>query len=333
MASGASDKTFLVTWLLALFLGFLAADRFYLGKIGTAIAKLLTLGGLGIWVLVDLIMTLAGAAKDKQGRPLAGYQENKRTAWIVTGVVLAVGMISQWMMPRPAAVPAATQPATRATTASAAQTSSSASAQTSESTEASAETTTEAPQTDDVATWAASTFGTFAALDASGNGDDIIDLPAGATVGMVTATHNGSANFVVNALDSSNDPTGDLLVNTIGDYSGTTAYGLQAFGEAAKLQVTADGSWSIRVAPLSEAPELATSGTGDAVMLYGGPAGSLALTHDGGANFVVREETEEVFEMGLLVNEIGAYDGTVPLSAGPSVVWVNADGAWTAATG
>ena len=35
--------------------------------------------------------------------------------------------------------------------------------------------------------------------------------------------------------------------------------------------------------------------------------------------------------MGLLVNEIGAYSGTVPLSAGPSILTVTADGAWTLA--
>lgn len=114
MAGGASDKTFLVTWLLALFLGFLAADRFYLGKIGTAIAKLLTLGGLGIWVLVDLIMTLAGAAKDKQGRPLAGYQENKRTAWIVTGLVVLLGLISRQVSPSEPAIPTASTSGTSA---------------------------------------------------------------------------------------------------------------------------------------------------------------------------------------------------------------------------
>jgi hypothetical protein len=37
--------------------------------------------------------------------------------------------------------------------------------------------------------------------------------------------------------------------------------------------------------------------------------------------------------MGLLVNEIGAYTGTVPLSSGPSVISVSADGNWTLVTG
>ena len=87
-----SDKSFVATWLLAWLLGGLGADRFYLGKIGTAVLKLLTLGGLGIWALIDLILVLAGSQRDKEGRPLAGYEANTKTAWIVTGVAFLLGM-------------------------------------------------------------------------------------------------------------------------------------------------------------------------------------------------------------------------------------------------
>ncbi len=86
-------KSFVTTWILSLLLGGLGVDRFYLGKIGTGIAKLLTAGGFGIWSIVDLIITLTGSARDKDGRPLEGYPENKKMAWIVTGVVWVVGMI------------------------------------------------------------------------------------------------------------------------------------------------------------------------------------------------------------------------------------------------
>ncbi|MFA4840237.1 MAG: TM2 domain-containing protein, partial [Agrococcus sp.] len=86
-------KSFLTTWLLALLVGGLGIDRFYLGKIGTGIAKLLTLGGFGIWWLVDLIITLTGNQTDKLRRPLAFYDRYKKIAWIVTAAWVVLGMI------------------------------------------------------------------------------------------------------------------------------------------------------------------------------------------------------------------------------------------------
>ena len=122
-----------------------------------------------------------------------------------------------------------------------------------------------------------------------------------------------------------------LLVNTIGAYSGTTAYGFTSLGTGTTIQVTADGNWSITISPVSTAPALTASGAGDGVFLYSGAAGKLAVTHDGASNFTVSEETGKAFHFGLLVNEIGAYSGTVPLSSGPSVIVVGADGQWTLA--
>ena len=90
-AQPVSQKSFVATWLLAMLLGSLGIDRFYLGKIGTGILKLITLGGFGIWALIDLILVLAGATRDKQGLPLAGYAENKKVALIVTIVLYVLG--------------------------------------------------------------------------------------------------------------------------------------------------------------------------------------------------------------------------------------------------
>ena len=60
----------MITLLLCLFAGTLGAHRFYVGKIGSGVGMLLTLGGCGIWSLIDLIMIITGKFTDAQGRPL-----------------------------------------------------------------------------------------------------------------------------------------------------------------------------------------------------------------------------------------------------------------------
>ena len=89
----AGPKSFLTTWLLSLFLGYWGVDRFYLGKVGTGLLKLFTFGGVGVWALIDLIITLAGKQTDKAGNSLAGYSKNKVVAIVVTVVLLLVGGI------------------------------------------------------------------------------------------------------------------------------------------------------------------------------------------------------------------------------------------------
>lgn len=90
---GEGEKSFIATWLLSLLLGVFGADRFYLGKIGTAVAKLLTLGGVGVWWLVDLILVLSGAARDRSGQRLAGYQQQRVIAWSVTGGLIVLSLV------------------------------------------------------------------------------------------------------------------------------------------------------------------------------------------------------------------------------------------------
>lgn len=65
-----SDKSVTTAVLLGLFLGNLGIDRFYLGYTGLGILKLLTLGGCGIWGIVDIVLISTRKLPDSTGRPL-----------------------------------------------------------------------------------------------------------------------------------------------------------------------------------------------------------------------------------------------------------------------
>ena len=66
-----SSRQYVTTLLLSFFLGGLGVDRFYLGQTGLGIGKLLTLGGCGIWSLIDLILIAMRNVTDVDGKPLA----------------------------------------------------------------------------------------------------------------------------------------------------------------------------------------------------------------------------------------------------------------------
>jgi hypothetical protein len=327
-----SPKSFVATWLLSLLLGGLGVDRFYLGKVGTGILKLLTLGGLGIWALVDLIVVLSGATRDKQGLPLAGYRNHRTMAWIVTGgwwiLGLVSGIASAAMVsntlataPRP---PAIEVPDSRPSFALEADPE----VEPLAAADAADATVAPAGGAEGTAQWAADSFGTFDPVTESGTGDALIDLD-GKLAGMATLKYTGEGNFAVMALDSANESTGDLLANTIGSHSGSSVWGLSSFGEAATLQVKASGPWTIELQPIADAPPMPASGTGDGVYLYDGGATSATLSHAGEGHFAAIQHSDDLFGVNLLANEIGAYTGTVPVQAGPAVLTITAEGDWT----
>lgn len=197
-------------------------------------------------------------------------------------------------------------------------------------------TPTESP-TATVQEWADETWGTFAALDQDGTGDAVITIPVGATGGIVTATSDGDG-FTLTLLDASSSPAGAPLVEAADDYEGVTAWGVSDASSAASLQVTASGSWTVRIEPMSSAPELpnAANGDGDTVYLYGGDAATLAATHSGDDAedpFVVTQQAAQAFGGARLIDVTGPYDGSVPLAAGPSVLTVQADEDWTLSVG
>lgn len=68
-----SDKRILPVFLLFFFLSWLGVHRFYVGKIGTAILYIITLGGFGIWWIVDLILIVTGSFTDNHGQKITQW--------------------------------------------------------------------------------------------------------------------------------------------------------------------------------------------------------------------------------------------------------------------
>lgn len=78
-------KSWAKTFLLCLFLGIFGVHNFYNKKFVFGIIQLLTLGGLFVWWIVDLIMILCNLYKDADGLKLSKKITKKSTAllWLV----------------------------------------------------------------------------------------------------------------------------------------------------------------------------------------------------------------------------------------------------------
>lgn len=70
-----SKKSRLVTLLLCLCFGFLGAHRFYVGKNGTGVLMLFTLGGFGVWMMIDAVVITCGYFRDGEGKVVFKWLE------------------------------------------------------------------------------------------------------------------------------------------------------------------------------------------------------------------------------------------------------------------
>lgn len=146
---------------------------------------------------------------------------------------------------------------------------------------------------------------------------------------IVDATHQGSSNFAVKLLDANANMI-KLVVNEIGNYTGKKIYAVPT-GEY-QYEVTASGPWTINMSqeiPAEVAPEGKVAGTGDSVVFMNISKGAktVAFTHDGSRNFVVKANDSV-----LLANEIGTYSGSKVQKVEDTSIYyfdITADGNWS----
>ncbi len=80
-------KSYTVTLLLNFFLGFLGIHRFYTGYTLIGVIQLLTLGGCGIWSLIDYVMLVSNKFKDCKDQPLADYNKNLAIGSLIVFII------------------------------------------------------------------------------------------------------------------------------------------------------------------------------------------------------------------------------------------------------
>jgi hypothetical protein len=165
----------------------------------------------------------------------------------------------------------------------------------------------------------------------SGVGDAVVALNLPAERVVIEFSHDGSSNFAVWSLDQSLGKI-DLLVNEIGVYDGTRPMQFEAGETVSNLEIIADGNWTYEIRSLDGEPRLScpVTGKGDAIVLlprFETASGIAALNHTGSSNFAIWAWGAN--DRDLLVNEIGAYSGSVVVSSGLYAWDIIADGDWT----
>jgi hypothetical protein len=175
----------------------------------------------------------------------------------------------------------------------------------------------------------------FKSVTYSGRGDDVVKFkkPVTDPVLVTTVWSGPQDNNTIYALDSDGEE-GDLLVNTIGSYRGTTMTNKYEGDSVAALKVEGSGSWKVTLKPLSAAKSWDGSGTfsgksDDVISVAGAFDGLDSLKFkstkaDGNITVYALGESED-----LVVNDIGNFTGEYAMPSDVSLLHISSDGQWT----
>ncbi len=161
---------------------------------------------------------------------------------------------------------------------------------------------------------------------ANGTGDYVASGLNVENYAVLHITYTGSRNFVVKLYKD--DEYEDLLVNTIGDYTGDVL--VEGSGNYS-LEIKATDSWDITSDGLNIDDTTSFSGTGDSVTgITSHSGGNWHIKNNGERNFSVIQYGMSEGYMKLLVNKIGNYEGTVRVESGDNIFFkVHSYGDWS----
>lgn len=163
----------------------------------------------------------------------------------------------------------------------------------------------------------------------SGSGDKVISGLNVTAHSYLKITNNGDSNFSMWAHYGDKEYDRDLLVNTIGNYSGN-AY-LRPNREYT-LEIKSSGSWSVKAYPIEKTSTDTFSGSGDYVTpMFIPSSNAFSISGNGKGNFSVwGYYGDKEYDRDLLVNEIGAYSGTIMFKhKNYSFFVIKCDGNWS----
>ncbi len=172
-----------------------------------------------------------------------------------------------------------------------------------------------------------------------GHGNDVVTVDGPVPPGpvIVEAWHEGDGYFCVETLDHRNKDDELLFNTTLTTFRGRALVQNRA-DRPLRLKIDADNDWTLMVQPLSVARDMTEGirGFGPDVLVYNGPVADLDVEFagdedEGGYFGVCGSGSADRFKdrSDLLVNETGPLRQTVPITTGPMVITVEADGPWS----